>query len=534
MNFIRMLTLWTGRFLPCIAAIFISISYTTAQTIKLSPTTSTKGIAPVFGEYLALPELERPEWRNETGVEVARLRLVAADTAAWQVTFRSLSLGAGSEMFLYGVNAQGAILSTHGPYQGHGPLNVPWFETQVIEGAEVVIEVRGGPNTRFWPFEIESVERIGPSEFAALQQKGLQVQAVHRPAKPERKASEVRTTWLEDQLVRYQVVDGLAVMESDIVLGPAAGIEGGNAAKGSSQRHSHHTNVAGDLWPNGVMPYTIEYSPSGITQGSVLEAKILGAINYMNQRLPGILVPRTTHSDFVTFRFLASKCQSPRGRQGGQQFVEVDSICQQGGIVHEASHAAGMRHEHQRPDRDAYVRILWNNINPDLKFAFEIPPSGTSQALGPYDYGSIMHYGLRAGAAAYYIEETMQVLQPLPPGVIVGQLNGYSAGDEAGIRARYCQWPPMGVSSTSISSVSALGGTYNLAVTVAAPFCSWTTSEISTWVTVGGPAWKTGSGTLSITLSPNLGRTRSAVVYVMDGNVMRVVSISQKGENNRF
>ena len=31
-------------------------------------------------------------------------------------------------------------------------------------------------------------------------------------------------------------------------------------------------------------------------------------------------------------------------------------------IVHEAMHALGFFHEHQRPDRDAYVKVNWDNI----------------------------------------------------------------------------------------------------------------------------------------------------------------------------
>lgn len=80
----------------------------------------------------------------------------------------------------------------------------------------------------------------------------------------------------------------------------------------------------------------------------------------------------------------------------------------------------GFWHEQNRIDRDQYVTIDWNNIQPALKFAFfkkedptndlpncsndpNLPQSTTfdhcdhgvtGETYGlPYDYRSIMHYG---------------------------------------------------------------------------------------------------------------------------------------------
>nr|CAD7403034.1 unnamed protein product [Timema poppensis] len=64
-----------------------------------------------------------------------------------------------------------------------------------------------------------------------------------------------------------------------------------------------------------------------------------------------------------------------------------------GTIQHEFLHALGFWHEHTRPDRDRYVRIIWQNILPGREANFESRTTQESQFEGlPYDYDSVMHY----------------------------------------------------------------------------------------------------------------------------------------------
>ena len=61
-------------------------------------------------------------------------------------------------------------------------------------------------------------------------------------------------------------------------------------------------------------------------------------------------------------------------------------------IVHEFMHAIGFTHEHNRRDRDEYVKIHWENI-PGGRNNHNYDKKSRSYSLGlPYDYYSIMHY----------------------------------------------------------------------------------------------------------------------------------------------
>ena len=56
-------------------------------------------------------------------------------------------------------------------------------------------------------------------------------------------------------------------------------------------------------------------------------------------------------------------------------------------------HAIGFHHEHTRPDRDQYVRILSSNIKPEELVNFEIQDEfRVNMSDVQYDFGSIMHY----------------------------------------------------------------------------------------------------------------------------------------------
>ena len=62
----------------------------------------------------------------------------------------------------------------------------------------------------------------------------------------------------------------------------------------------------------------------------------------------------------------------------------------QGIIIHEIVHSLGFAHEQSRPDRDQFVKIDWDNVDPELVQNFEKLVAQEYIDLGtPYDYKSV-------------------------------------------------------------------------------------------------------------------------------------------------
>lgn len=234
---------------------------------------------------------------------------------------------------------------------------------------------------------------------------------------------------------RLEVVDrdGLAVWQGDIVLGATADLVettrvsdlAGTVAKGTG------IGSAAGRWlrgPSGLfeVAYAVENDPS---------QRVPATIAAFNQQLAGMFraVPRTTESDYVAFNFDPSNttsCSSSIGRIGGRQQITGSPNCSTGALLHEIGHALGMYHEQTRSDLATWITVDVGAVDPS--FAGNYRESVNQRDLGSYDYGSLMHYG-----ATGFTKFGFPVMDSVPPGIGIGQRDGYSRGDIDALKRLY-------------------------------------------------------------------------------------------------
>lgn len=68
---------------------------------------------------------------------------------------------------------------------------------------------------------------------------------------------------------------------------------------------------------------------------------------------------------------------------------------QKGLYLHEIGHALGLVHEHQLPNRDEYIEIMYSNVEPSMRIWFnKYSGQEVNQYDVTYEYSSVMHYGI--------------------------------------------------------------------------------------------------------------------------------------------
>lgn len=266
--------------------------------------------------------------------------------------------------------------------------------------------------------------------------------------------TDIRTTFIKPQHekqwtpVQYAVVEvddfehvkdtgqqpgkkKLAVCEGCIILGTHAEMEAvadhlrshSNQLKASEAQGSA---IKGDRyrWPKGKIPYEIH---PALTDPQ----RVLDAIAHWHEKTKIRLVPRSGEDDFVVF-VPGPGCASAVGRQGGRQEIVLGSSCTTGNAIHEIGHTVGLWHEQSRIDRDTWVEIVWQNIDPLYRHNFEQHiDDGIDVAV--YDYGSVMHYP----ATAFSRNGKPTISKRQIGGPEIGQRTGLSDGDIKSVEEIY-------------------------------------------------------------------------------------------------
>ncbi|KAM5158209.1 uncharacterized protein ACMZJ9_009466 [Mantella aurantiaca] len=183
-------------------------------------------------------------------------------------------------------------------------------------------------------------------------------------------------------------------------------------------------------WPLTI-PYYLEDNLEMNAKGAILKAfdryRLKTCINFK---------PWAGEKNYISV-FKGIGCYSSVGdQQRGKQQLSIGSGCDSvETIQHEFLHALGFYHEQSRSDRDDYVTILRENIQPGKEHNFQAYDDKTTSFLNvSYDYTSVMHYSKTAfqiGNEPTIIPKNLQYID------IMGQQVDFSESDVLKLNRMY-------------------------------------------------------------------------------------------------
>jgi hypothetical protein len=272
---------------------------------------------------------------------------------------------------------------------------------------------------------------------------------------PERYApgvtGELRTLSRDGQEITFEVIDGLAIFQGDMILGYADEIE--ERLSGTPMLTTIDDEVIGAAgvclhwpllcgrWTNAVIGYDFANNTGNWGDDAtnrMMRDRIHAALGEWERRT-GIRFERRAGGERIVFRNSAG-CSSWIGREEltgfGPQWVNVGTDCGLGTVIHEIGHAVGIYHEHSRNDRDGHVRVRFDRIPLDKAHNF-YQYAFLGRDIGPYDFASIMHYpcNVRLGDT-----DIIGAIEPIEGDCTgIGQRSMLSEGD---VLAAYWLYPP--------------------------------------------------------------------------------------------
>lgn len=182
------------------------------------------------------------------------------------------------------------------------------------------------------------------------------------------------------QMLTYTIDDGLAVVQGDIVIGKISPDTILTSFSGPAKEPSIK------LWPTTEIPYYIQPNLRN-------PERVARALKYFSNTNIHF-VPYTNQEDIIVFEQGQGTCKSYLGHIGGRQPLWISEGCSARDIAHEIMHSLGFIHEQNRNDRDNYINVFWENINPKFKINFEKFSSSSMRVTGlsQFDFESIMIY----------------------------------------------------------------------------------------------------------------------------------------------
>src|SRR5437773_4054211 len=135
-------------------------------------------------------------------------------------------------------------------------------------------------------------------------------------------------------------------------------------------------------WLGGIVPYEFDANVTAENRNAMLAAmdewQAVANVQFL---------PRSVEWDYVHIQ-ASTVNNSPVGRQGFEQVMNITSWGNRFIMGHELGHTLGFWHEQSRGDRDQYIRVETANIQAGAAFNFDL--HNEANHYGPYDFDSVM------------------------------------------------------------------------------------------------------------------------------------------------
>ncbi|BCM93089.1 flavastacin [Abditibacteriota bacterium] len=244
---------------------------------------------------------------------------------------------------------------------------------------------------------------------------------------------------LLDQLIAHST-DGRTVMQGDMVLSVPQ-LRAFRATIAPGNRTTSSAFYRTTYWTGGRVFYTID---PGLPQ--VQADAFVQACREWERWANLKFTPRTSEANYINVVPGGNSSNSAIGMAGGAQTMNLATWASKWTACHELAHALGVMHEQSRSDRDKYVEIKFDNVDPTLAYNYAI--INDSDNHREYDFDSIMHYG----PWGFAIDPNKPTLVCKPPyeqyQSVIGQSSHLTELDKAGMADIY-GFPP-GVTATPV------------------------------------------------------------------------------------
>lgn len=153
-------------------------------------------------------------------------------------------------------------------------------------------------------------------------------------------------------------------------------------------------------WPDGNVYYQIEGFDADDENDQYTLRMIRLAMQEWSSAGNVRFIESAEAGDYVC-RIIKSDSNSSTVGYRKNPLIYLKSNASQRQATHEIGHLLGFTHEHQRPDRDEYITVLWNNIRPEAAGQYALLDTSLYDVSDyAYDYRSVMHYATSSGTVS--------------------------------------------------------------------------------------------------------------------------------------